>query len=491
MKHQRSQSFRYLENRPRDNTGDNIEGYKPTLNVQPRLVIFDHLMSSENIPSNDSAVTASGWKTRATLLLVGQAFSLLGSNIVQYAIWWHIVLDQNTGLSMLMTTLFGVLPQGIVSLFGGTWADRHNKRMLIVLPDIIIACVSAGLACSMAFGWAPLALIFIVLLIRSAGAGVQTPAVQSFIPQIVPPNKLLRVNSINGVIQSANMIACPALAAAIINIMPLWSILLIDVTTALIGVGFMLLIKIPIIRSAQVSTNIATVEAAGTSSHATTPESGLQHVINDFRIGLHYAAKHRRIRNILMSDALVCLIAVAPLNLTMLLMTRDFANASLNLFGLISLSEPSEKLAANELSWSIGMLIGGAVLSALGPRLIRDSMRAISNGIILTALCTFAMGLAPTILIYLVISFASGLFTPLVTAAARTLIQEECDEAYIGRVFGLDITLTTFAMPIGMAVFGPLADIIPVTWVFMIGGALTLPVGLWLLTTTHRAPSYE
>ena len=79
--------------------------------------------------------------------------------------------------------------------------------------------------------------IFVVLLIRSAGGGIQTPAVQSFIPDIVPSGKLLRVNSIYGVINSANMIVAPAVAAVLINMVPLWSILLIDVTTAVIGVG--------------------------------------------------------------------------------------------------------------------------------------------------------------------------------------------------------------------------------------------------------------
>lgn len=49
------------------------------------------------------------WIRRVVLLLTGQAFSLLGSSIVQYAIWWWIVLQTRTGSAMLLATLFGVV----------------------------------------------------------------------------------------------------------------------------------------------------------------------------------------------------------------------------------------------------------------------------------------------------------------------------------------------------------------------------------------------
>ena len=50
--------------------------------------------------SNEEADAA--WIRRVALLLIGQAFSLLGSSIVQYAIWWWIVLQTRTGSAMLL-----------------------------------------------------------------------------------------------------------------------------------------------------------------------------------------------------------------------------------------------------------------------------------------------------------------------------------------------------------------------------------------------------
>ena len=44
----------------------------------------------------------------------------------------------------------------------------------------------------------------------------------------------------------------------------------------------------------------------------------------------------------------------------------------------------------------------------------------------------------------------------------------------VGRVFGLDTTMSTLSMPLGMLIFAPLADVIPISLVFIIGGSLGL-----------------
>ena len=114
---------------------------------------------------------------RVALLLTGQALSLVGSSIVQYAVFWYLVMQTGSGVTMTVAMLCACVPQAVLSLFGGAWADRWNKKALIVLPDALIAAVTVALSVSIARGAAGLALFFVALAIRSAGAGVQTPAV--------------------------------------------------------------------------------------------------------------------------------------------------------------------------------------------------------------------------------------------------------------------------------------------------------------------------
>ena len=175
---------------------------------------------------------------------VGQTLSLFGSSVVQYAIFWYLVLRSNSGMVMTGAMVAAALPQAIVSVFGGVWADRWNRKLLVMFPDAVIAAVTICLSASMAVGWGDTGLILVVLVIRSVGGGIQTPAVQSFIPQIAPEARLLRVNAINGTLQTAISIASPAIAAALVNLMPLWMIMLVDVSTAIVGIGFVALIRL-------------------------------------------------------------------------------------------------------------------------------------------------------------------------------------------------------------------------------------------------------
>ncbi|MBT1181922.1 MFS transporter [Bifidobacterium sp. CP2] len=432
-----------------------------------------------------------GWVRRASLLLTGQAFSLLGSSVVQFAIWWWIVLQTRTGSAMLLATLFGVLPQALVSVFGGPMADRYNRKALIVLPDLVIAAVTVVLSVAFATGWASLSLIFVVLLVRSAGAGIQEPAVQSFIPDVVPEKGLLRINSIFGVIGSANRIAAPAIAAVLVNVAPLWSILLVDVTTAVIGVGFVALIRVP-------AKSKATAGEAGTEADATAappteplPLAVLRRTFADLKAGFVYTMRHPYLKGAVLGDALTCLMSVAPMNLTLLLMTREYEGIDLNL-GFVNLTTASDKLAANELGLSVGMLLGGALMSAIGPRLLNGAlaqMRAIAFGIAMVGITVVGLGVAPNLLVYLVIDVLNGVASAVCVGPMRTVMQSESDESMTGRVFGLDTMLSTLGMPLGMLVFAPLADVIPIVWVFVAGGLLTLPVAWYVLALSRRSVS--
>ncbi|WP_055427350.1 MFS transporter [Bifidobacterium aesculapii] len=438
-----------------------------------------------------------GWTRRVALLLAGQAFSLLGSSIVQYALWWWIVLESRTGASMLFATLFGVVPQAIVSMFGGPMADRYNRKILIMLPDLIIAGVTVFLSVSFALGWANLAVIFAVLFIRSAGGGIQMPAVQSFIPDVTPAGRLLRVNSIYGVINSANMIVAPALAAVLINMVPLWSILLVDVATAIIGVGFVALIRVPAKRStdavtaAEGPTQAATDVAGEPLPDVSLPLAVLKRTLADIKDGFAYAMGHPYLKGVILGDAFTCFMSVAPMNLTLLLMTREYEGIDLNL-GFVNLTTASDKLAANELGLSVGMLLGGALMSAFGSKLLRRAhaqMLMVSFGIAMVGVTVIGLGTATNLLAYLIIDLLNGVASALCVGPMRTIMQSESDESMTGRVFGLDTTLSTFGMPLGMLVFAPLADVIPIAWVFIAGGLLTLPVAGYVLYLTRRGVS--
>ena len=100
---------------------------------------------------------------------VEQTLSLFGSSVVQYAIFWYLVLRSNSGMVMTVAMVAAALPQAIVSVFGGVWADRWKRKLLVMFPDAVIAAVTICLSASMAVSWGDTGLILVVLVIRSAG----------------------------------------------------------------------------------------------------------------------------------------------------------------------------------------------------------------------------------------------------------------------------------------------------------------------------------
>ncbi|WP_265331963.1 MFS transporter [Hafnia paralvei] len=186
----------------------------------------------------------SYWKKDITLFLSAQTISLFGSSIVQYAIIWYITLTTSSGLMITLSTLCGFLPQLIISLFAGVWVDRYNRKYVSMISDAVIAVVTLLLAISFILGYKPLWLIFAVLAVRSFGTGIQTPTVNSIIPQLVPKEHLIRVNGINSTLSSLNMLIAPATSGVLYAYLSIEKIFFVDVITAAIALTLMSMLKL-------------------------------------------------------------------------------------------------------------------------------------------------------------------------------------------------------------------------------------------------------
>src|SRR5690606_4142812 len=79
------------------------------------------------------------WLKNIILFLSSQTISLFGSSLVQYAIMWHITLTTESGLMMTLYIICGFIPTFFLSPVAGVWADRYNRKILIIFADGLIA----------------------------------------------------------------------------------------------------------------------------------------------------------------------------------------------------------------------------------------------------------------------------------------------------------------------------------------------------------------
>ncbi|MFZ2673938.1 MAG: MFS transporter, partial [Trichococcus flocculiformis] len=96
-------------------------------------------------------------------------------------------------------------------------------------------------------------------------------------------------------------------------------------------------------------------------------------------------------------------------------------------------------------------------------------------------LCTFGMGVIPNFWIYLFLMGLVGLFIPLLNAPSMTLLQEKVEEDFLGRVFGVQSMVASAMMPLGMLVFGPLADRMAIEILMAVSGLFLMVVAFFAI----------
>lgn len=380
--------------------------------------------------------TQVNWRKRTILFFVSQCITLFGSQIVQMAIVWYVTLQTNSGAWVAAFSVCSYLPQFFVSFIGGVWADRYNRKYLIIGADALIAAVTLAMLLTMPYITAePMLLTALLLMsiIRSAGAGIQNPAVNAVIPQLVPGENLMRYNGINATMQSVVQFGAPAAAAVVLTMSTLRTTLLIDILTAVIGIGVFSCILLPKQEKSQETTS----------------------VLADIGVGIRYAYSCMGVRKTLIVYGLFVFFTVPAGYLSGLLVSRVFGDTYWY-------------LTAVELVGFGGMMLGGLLMSLWGG--FKSRRLTLATGLSLFGIMAIGMGLSHYFVLYLVLMALYGVALTTVQTTITTMLQENSETSMQGRVFGLMSSLYSSCYPIGMALFGPLADTIPLQWIMVISG---------------------
>ena len=397
----------------------------------------------------NDAPLQTGWIRRSALFLTAQNLSLFGSSVVSFAIIWHITLSTSSGLWMMLATVSSMVPQVLVSLVGGALADRHNRKTLIMLSDGFIALSTLGLAVAFLMGYTRLELLLIVSAVRSAGAGIQTPAVSAIYPQLVPKDKLTKVQGINQTIGSVLMLASPPVAGVLLGSLGIVASFFTDIITAAMAITVTSFIRVE---------KVTRVNA---------PLS----IWSDMREGIRYTLCHPKLRRLILCFGIAMFLITPAAVLSPLMVQRTFG-------------PEVWKLTANEVSWTVGSLLGGIFVSIKGD---------FKNKVLTVAVCMLAfgvvfglMGAAWNFASYLVFMGLGGMFLPAISTAQTVHIQEITEPEVLGRVFSVLQIIIGSAMPVAILAFGPLADVISVELLLIVSGVLLAGVGVWYGLTGNR-----
>lgn len=301
-------------------------------------------------------------------------------------------------------------------------------------------------------GWKGLSVLLLMSGLRSVGAGIQTPAVNAVIPQLVPAPWLMRYNGINAAIQSVVQFAAPAAAGVLLSALSLRMALLVDVFTAILGIGLLSRIEIP--------------------GQKTLREE--RAFLKELGEGIHYTAANPIIGRILLLYGFFVLMCVPGGFLAGLLVSQVYGDTYWY-------------LTVTELSGFAGMTAGGMLMGIWGgfqeptDRLgIRGNLRTLSAGLICFGILSAAMGMGAAFSIYLILMAMYGVALTTVQTAVSASLQAGTDSWMQGRILGMMGAVYSGALPLGMAFFGPLADLWPLSGMMIVCGIGLIVSGIFV-----------
>ncbi|QOD85478.1 MFS transporter [Weissella viridescens] len=390
--------------------------------------------------------TLSSWQKNVSAFLLSQFLTGITSMTVQYSIIWYLTEQTHSAKVLSYATLIGMLPMILLSPFAGTYVDRWNKKLLLIVPDVVAAVVAAGLSIVILMtGHVSIWVVYLALFIRAVAQTFQMPTIQSIIPTITPEAHLTKVNGQFGMIQSANMIVAPALGAFLFTIVSVQYLLLLDVLGAVLGICMLQFVKIP------------KVDAAAKNEVAKAHP--VKTVVSDMLNGVQLLTKNKGLWISLVIGSISTLF-IMPIASLYPLMTLDYFKASIGQVGLV------------EVCYSVGMLTGGLIISVFGNwknRMIPFMLSYISLGIVMI----LSGLLQPSkfgFMLFVGLTFITGVGVPFFDTLLMAMIQQSYENENLGKVMGVTMSILSLPGPIGLIVFGPLADTVGVNRVFLICG---------------------
>ena len=384
------------------------------------------------------------WKRKFVILWTGQAASILTSMISQYALIWYLTYLTGSAAVLSVATIAAMLPQGILSLFTGAFADRFDRRIIMMAADGAIGVVSLGLVAAAADGTLTTAPILIALALRSVGSAFHSPCIQAVTPLIAPPEALSRCAGWSQGIQTVSMLLSPAIAAVLYEHVPLSWVIALDTLGAAFAICGVLAARLPVLRAG----------AAGRKLRLWSD------TVEGFRV--------LRAKRWLWELCLICAlfsVAFMPISALYPLMSIEYFAVS------------TEGAALVETVWSVGMLAGSVILGIWGGT--RNKIITMAGSVFLLGTTLVVTGLLPPAAFWVFVALTAlmGLSAPFFSSVFMALIQEKVEGEYLGRVLGLSGAIMTLASPLGLAASAVFAEKTGLTLWFLIAGVVTLACG--------------
>ena len=382
----------------------------------------------------------------------GQLFSLFGSMVVYFVIIWWIIEETQSPVYLALGSFFFIICQVIFMPIAGVLADKLNRKVIIVVADSLQAVTTLILLVLFQLNLANIWIVLIFISVRSIFQAFHLPAVNSIIPAMVPKESLSRINGINFLFTGVVQIMAPFIGATLMILLPINTILWVDLITFFIALIPLLLIQIP------------SVENNGKKGEKKS-------FFREFKLGIQTIKVIPGLVTIIFLSMLLNFL-IRPFDTLMPYYINVFHGGSATHLALV-------------LVFFQGGMICGALLTSI-KKTWNNKMQVIFGCILILMTGYGIMALAPPggYLVVGIGGIAMGLTLPIINALYQTFMQTVVPADKMGRITSIDSSLSMSISPIGTLISGPLAEMFGVGTLFLYCAILGMIVTLLIWNFT-------
>ena len=387
------------------------------------------------------------WAKRFFIIWAGQAASLFGSSLVQFALVWYLTKESGSASVLATASLLALLPQIFLGPVAGALVDRFNRRLIIILADAAIMFATLGLIYLFATQRVEIWHIYAIMFIRGLGGAFHWPAMQASTSLMVPEEHLSRIAGMNQTLQGAISIVAPPTGAILLETLSTQNVLFVDVGSALIAILPLFFIPIP-----------QPVRGNGAKISDT-------HFLQDLKEGFRYVAAWKGLLVVILLSSVVNFL-FSPIGSFMpLLVTKHFGGGAFQ-FGLM------------DSFWGGGVILGGVILSIWGG--FKRKIATALMGLIGIGIGIVLVGIAPASAFNLALGgmFLSGVMVAFTNGPIMAIVQSVVRPDMQGRVMALMSSAAMAMSPFGLIVAAPIADHLGIRTWYWLSGSLALLIGI-------------
>lgn len=397
-----------------------------------------------------------------TRLFLAGVTSISGFAIGQVALTWIVYADTGSALDVALIGVSFTVASVIFSLLAGALVDRHERKRLMILSDIVRALSLAGLVVSFVVAGFNLLTILAVAFVLGSFTTLFQPAERALTPEVVGSEQIADANAL--IQTSTSLIQFTANAVAGVVIVALGIEAAFTLNSATFAVSALLIASI--------------VGFTGmTKRQAQSSGGGRPSIVDDIMDGLRYINRNRGLLELTVSAGFGNFFFAMVFQFFVVYSSQALRGGA-EIYGLL--------LAMLALGWGPGAFL------SVRARSVRFAGLAWILGGIASGFCVLALDLLPQLFVAVAVVFIMGLILGFTNTTWITSVQLIVPTEMQGRYFGID-QLGSFAIvPVGQVLGGLIINALGLKTDFAVAGiGLIASAGIFILSPNLRNLRWE